>query len=238
MKRSIVLFSLLICGSLALCQSSAGAANGQTSAPVVAQGSAAGETQQNIGTTTPANSNVVTPAQSGAGQVSTTTPGSASSTAVSASEQGKSSGIAASTAQAPIPGSLMNTQPPSAELQQHIEKALSSEPTLNGSSISVNVTDTEIAISGSVDTGKQKVAAERIAESFATNRRVRDTVTVTSARAPISSRGGMNASLPAGDRPSTDNGASQKAPTQQQPAAQPKPGPPQQGDQDPNVPKS
>ena len=66
-----------------------------------------------------------------------------------------------------------------ATLQNQIQNALQNEPTLRNDNINVNVTDSTIELSGSVQTGKEKQTAQRIASSFAGNRRVRDRVTVS-----------------------------------------------------------
>lgn len=75
----------------------------------------------------------------------------------------------------------------SGEIQQRIQKALASEPSLAGSSLSVVVTDEEISLSGSVGNGKERVSARRIAQSFSGNRKFKESVTVnTPARLPNS----------------------------------------------------
>ena len=63
-------------------------------------------------------------------------------------------------------------------LQGQIQNALQNEPTLRSDSLNVNVTDSTIELSGAVQTGKEKQTADRIANSFAGNRRVRDRITV------------------------------------------------------------
>jgi hypothetical protein len=64
-------------------------------------------------------------------------------------------------------------------LQSQIQTALQNDPTLRSDTINVNVTETAIELSGNVPTGKEKQTANRIASSFAGNRRVRDRVTVS-----------------------------------------------------------
>jgi len=66
-----------------------------------------------------------------------------------------------------------------ATLQNQIQNALQNEPTLRNDNINVNVTDSTIELSGTVQTGKEKQTASRIASSFAGNRRVRDRITVS-----------------------------------------------------------
>lgn len=77
------------------------------------------------------------------------------------------------------PGGLDTGGISSAELQTKIQAALASEPTLNGSNLTVHVTDDEIDISGNVGTGKERTTASRIAQSFGENRKVKDKITVS-----------------------------------------------------------
>jgi hypothetical protein len=65
------------------------------------------------------------------------------------------------------------------QLQSQIQGAIQNEPTLSGSNVNVNVTDTNIELSGTVPTGKEKQTAKRIAQSYAGNRKVVDRLTVT-----------------------------------------------------------
>jgi len=64
-----------------------------------------------------------------------------------------------------------------AQLQSQIQLAITNEPTLDRSNINVNVTQDEITLSGSVSNGKERQTAERIAQSYAENRRVTDRLT-------------------------------------------------------------
>ena len=50
---------------------------------------------------------------------------------------------------------------------------------MSNDSINVNVTDTEIDLSGTVASGKEKQTAKRIAQSYAGNRKVKDHLTVS-----------------------------------------------------------
>ena len=77
----------------------------------------------------------------------------------------------------------------SATLKGQLESAYQAEPTLTGSNIQVNVTDASVELTGSVPTGKEKVTAKRIAQSYAGNRKVIDKMTV-------SGRGGATATPP------------------------------------------
>lgn len=85
---------------------------------------------------------------------------------------GEPSGASASTIQRP---ELEN----SATLRSQIENALSNEPSLSGSHVSVNVTDNEIQLSGTAASPKDKLTAERIAQSFDGNRKFTDNLLVT-----------------------------------------------------------
>ena len=67
---------------------------------------------------------------------------------------------------------------PAEQVQSEIENAVHREPGLSADRIDVKVSDDTIEISGTVNSGKEKVAAYRLAESFAMNRRVKDLVTV------------------------------------------------------------
>jgi hypothetical protein len=64
-------------------------------------------------------------------------------------------------------------------LQSQIENALRNQPALNASHIVVNVSDDSINLSGTVGSGKDKQAAERIAQSFDGNRKMNDALMVT-----------------------------------------------------------
>ena len=66
----------------------------------------------------------------------------------------------------------------SASLQQQLDQAYQSEPSLNGSKIEVGVTDSQVELHGSVPTSKDKITVERIAKSYAGNRKVVDKVAV------------------------------------------------------------
>jgi len=65
------------------------------------------------------------------------------------------------------------------ELKGQIEAAFKNEPTLTGTNVIVNVTETTIELSGTVPSGKERQTAKRIAQSYAGNRRVEDRITVT-----------------------------------------------------------
>jgi hypothetical protein len=99
---------------------------------------------------------------------------------------------------------------------------------LSSSNVNVNVTDSTIELSGTVATGKEKQTAERIAQSYAGNRKIVDRITVTGngnasptgQAAPVQ----PNGSVPSSANPSTPNGnppTNQTPPTPEQ-STQPK----------------
>jgi len=64
-------------------------------------------------------------------------------------------------------------------LKGQLDQAYQSEPSLSGSNIQVEVTDTAIQLSGSVPTAKEKTTAKRIAQSYSGNRKVVEKLAVT-----------------------------------------------------------
>jgi len=72
----------------------------------------------------------------------------------------------------------------SAALQSRIQEALREEPALSGSRITVNVTDSAIELAGTVNSGKDRQTADRIAQSFDGNRKFEDKLVVTGTGAP------------------------------------------------------
>jgi hypothetical protein len=77
---------------------------------------------------------------------------------------------------APMPSSNVSD---SASLKGQLDQAYQSEPSLSGSNIQVEVSDTSIQLTGSVPTGKEKTTAKRIAQSYAGNRKVVEKLAVT-----------------------------------------------------------
>ena len=67
----------------------------------------------------------------------------------------------------------------SATLKGQLESAFQAEPTLTGSTIQVNVSDSTVELTGSVPTTKEKITAKRIAQSYAGNRKVVDKMTLS-----------------------------------------------------------
>ncbi len=74
----------------------------------------------------------------------------------------------------------MSTPPgPSVDIPGQIQTALQNDTTLSGSDIQVSAKGNDIVLNGTVPTGKEKETARRIAESFATDRKVVDHLKVT-----------------------------------------------------------
>jgi len=65
------------------------------------------------------------------------------------------------------------------QLKGQIETSLKNEPTLANANVTVNVTDDQIELTGTVPTGKDKKTAKRIAQSYAGNRKVVDHLTTS-----------------------------------------------------------
>lgn len=63
-------------------------------------------------------------------------------------------------------------------LQSEIEGALRNDPSLSGSRIAVKVDASTIELSGSTPSAKEKLTAERLARSFAIDRKVENKLTV------------------------------------------------------------
>jgi osmotically-inducible protein OsmY len=64
-------------------------------------------------------------------------------------------------------------------LATRIQNALRQDPPLAGDRISVSATDSEVVLTGAAATGREKQSAERIAQSFASNRRLVSRITVS-----------------------------------------------------------
>jgi len=101
--------------------------------------------------------------------------------------------------------STTSTPTTGGELQGQIQNALKNEPTLANDTINVSVADNEIDLGGTVATGKEKLTAKRIVQSFAGNRKVKDHLTVggqenTRSNENPASSTGSNAK-PTGDKP-------------------------------------
>lgn len=75
-------------------------------------------------------------------------------------------------------GALSPVQPGAEELRAKIEAALRREPSLSNSNISLNISDDTIDITGNANSPKERLAARRIVQSFAGNRKVRERISV------------------------------------------------------------
>jgi len=64
-------------------------------------------------------------------------------------------------------------------LQNQIQSAIKTEPTLTNDAIVVTVTDSAIDLSGTAASKKERQTARRIAQSYANNRKVTDHITVS-----------------------------------------------------------
>jgi BON domain len=160
------------------------------------------------------NSNVAGQTSTSSAQSTTSAPsttggitGAATATAPSTAQSGATTGAIGSNTgvsanaggTAGTPGSVTTGigVNDTATLQNQIQNALQNEPTLRNDNVNVSVTDSTIELSGAVQTGKEKQTAERIASSFAGNRRVKDRITVSgkgsaSSNGPNSNNMGAN----------------------------------------------
>ena len=151
------------------------AAYAQTTPPTAAQDSAAPAANQ----TTTAKPTV--PAQDPTAPttpIPAPPPQSKEDRSVTANKQAQQAQLPQSDATTSV-ASLDTSGMTSAELQQKIEAALHNEPTLSGSVLTVNVTDDEINVSGTVGTSKERTTASRIVQSFGENRKVKEKINVS-----------------------------------------------------------
>ncbi len=70
------------------------------------------------------------------------------------------------------------------QLRSSIAKALKNEPTLDNAQLEVAVGGNTITIQGTVASGKERLAATRIAESFAGDRKVEDKINIVGQNQP------------------------------------------------------
>jgi hypothetical protein len=102
-------------------------------------------------------------------------------------------------------GALSPVQPNADELRAKIEAALRREPSLSNTTISLNISDDTIDITGNANSPKERLTARRIVQSFAGNRKVRERISVAGVSRP------NDESVPTGT-PRTPNGSAQSAP--------------------------
>ena len=85
-------------------------------------------------------------------------------------------------------------------LQSQIENAIRNEPSLSNGRVVVNVSAESIDLSGTVGSGKDKQTAERIAQSFDGNRKLKDTLMITGQK-PAGSQTASGANHPPNSSP-------------------------------------
>ena len=122
------------------------------------------------------------------------------------------------------PNNQMGPAQSTTQIQSEIQNALAQQGTLSGSNIQVNVTDTDVELTGTVAAPDQKQTAERIAGSYAGSRRVVNHITVSSLSGQTGNQG-----APATTQPQTMPGQGNVNP-QMPPRQTP---PPQQNPQNP-----
>lgn len=101
-----------------------------------------------------------------------------------------------------------------ATLRSQIESAFQSDPTLSNSNLHVNVTDSEITVTGTVPSGKEKQTARRIAQSYGANRKVLDKIEVQGRSASTDSGAsstGNSTSVMTGQGADTQSGTTKTA---------------------------
>src|SRR5439155_18635733 len=126
----------------------------------------------------PQSGDAAASAQSGTSSSSTgsTAPSTSSSASSGTSGQGSTGAQSGDVnSQSTASGSSLpqsSAASDTATLQGQIQQALQNETTLSNDKVTANVTDTEIELTGTVATGKDKQTAKRTAQSYAGNRKV------------------------------------------------------------------
>ncbi len=166
---------------------STGTSGATTSATMGSQAgaTAAGQTGTAAGATAAAPAT-----QAGAPASTASTTGTAATSAATPGQTAQAAPAAGATGAAGGAGSA------DVALQQQIQTAIQSEPTLAGDHVTVNVAPDAIDVAGTVNTGKERQSALRIAQSYAGNRRVNDKLTVKGM-----GQGANNGMTPAGNAP-------------------------------------
>jgi osmotically-inducible protein OsmY len=147
--------------------------------------------------------------QSGTAQSPSTSqspPAEPSSTQTPPNPNGSVNQTPSSTEQTPSSGQQPGTTAAAGgDIQMQIQNALQKEPTLSNDNISVNVTDDTIELSGTVNSGKEKQTAKRIAQSYAGNRKVKEHLTVSGQGSSDNKNPDHNMTTPpSGNSPSAD----------------------------------
>jgi osmotically-inducible protein OsmY len=136
-----------------------------------------------------------------AGAIGTTTGDTTPTNPAVSTQSATSTNTGSSPQNAPVPGqqNLTNSanlgMTPDADsntLRSQIDSALKSDPTLGNAQLSVDVNASQITLSGSVPSGKEKQTAVRIAQSYAGNRRVSDKVTLAGRQTPPQTQNTQN----------------------------------------------
>ena len=102
-------------------------------------------------------------------------------------------------------------------LQNQIQTKIKNDPTLTNSTVSVNVGASSIDLSGTVGSSQAKARAERIAQSYAQNRKVTNNLQVTGAGDSDLSNGHSAMSNGATQTQSTPKGTSSQMPQSDSP---------------------
>ncbi|HEV2117760.1 MAG TPA: BON domain-containing protein [Terriglobales bacterium] len=164
----------------------AGTTSGSAEVPAPsAAGSEAGNTSAQAGveqgnretgsmtSSTQAQSQQGAEAQAGAGAQAQPSPGAAQTEPGQTQPDMTQQGVQ-------TPNNQMGTAQSASQIQSEIKNALAQQGTLSGTNIQLNVTDTDVELTGTVATPDQKQTAERIAGSYAGSRRVVNHITVSS----------------------------------------------------------
>jgi osmotically-inducible protein OsmY len=164
----------------------AAATEGATTVPQTAQS----ESTKNTAGSIAGNSGVIG-ATAGATQAQ---PAAGNTAPASTAEQGsqtQGSQTSASPNASSVPNGGSSWRTPDVDsntLRSEIDSALKSDPSLGNSQLSVDVNDTQITVSGSVPSGKEKQTAIRIVQSYAGNRRVNEKVSLAGKQTPPNSQ--------------------------------------------------
>lgn len=172
------------------------------------------------GTTTGAQTGTQPPATSG-GVTGANPPSQAgqTGTAPSSSSVGAPAGQAGATAGTP---GASTASAGNDEIRNDIQTAFRNEPTLTSANVSVSVTDDTVTLNGTVPSGHDRETAERIARSFAGNRRVMDNITVAGG-GPLSNTPSQTTTPEGSSVPREQQQQQQQQNTQQNPQQPPVP---------------
>ncbi len=172
------------------------------------------------GTTAGAQTGTQPPATSG-GVTGANPPSQAgqTGTAPSSSSVGAPAGQAGATAGTP---GASTASAGNDEIRNDIQTAFRNEPTLTSANVSVSVTDDTVTLNGTVPSGHDRETAERIARSFAGNRRVMDNITVAGG-GPLSNTPSQTTTPEGSSVPREQQQQQQQQNTQQNPQQPPVP---------------